>query len=138
MTTPEEKQQIIEEERLRLLSWGYYIAAAISAAYACFPILHLIAGIALVLVGDNLHSNGEPMPPFMGWFFVAGAGVMIALGAAFAALQFIAGKMISQRRQYVFCVIAAVVTCLQCPHGTALGGVTFVLLSKPTIKSRFT
>lgn len=46
---PEEidRQSIIDEEHLKLLSLGYMISAGVAAFFSCFGLLYLIIGIVM-------------------------------------------------------------------------------------------
>ena len=57
-------------DQLRLLSIFHYVAAGIVAICAMVPVLHLVIGIAMVTGAFEEVGNGQPPPPFVGWFFV--------------------------------------------------------------------
>jgi hypothetical protein len=136
---PDEKQATLDEEHLRLLSLFYYISAGITAAFACFPIIHLIMGIFFVVMGDNGSSfSGSDGPPaFIGWFFIAFASIFILFGWLFAVLDFLVAKNIKLRQRRSFCMIVAGLFCIFIPYGTILGIATFSVLGRESVRVLF-
>jgi hypothetical protein len=64
--------------------------------------------------------------------------VLMALGATLAACIAVAGRFLSQRRRYLFClVMACVMAALSMPFGTVLGVFTIIVLMRPTVKAAF-
>lgn len=128
-----------DEDHLRLLSIFHYVVAGMHAVCAMFPVLHLGIGAALVFAPEQLSSpDGEPPPALVGWFFMAIAATLIALGATLAACIALAGRFLSQRRRYLFClVMACVMAALSMPFGTVLGVFTIIVLMRPTVKVAF-
>lgn len=62
---------------------------------------------------------------------------MLLFALATAALSGFAGRSLSRRRHYVFCLVAAGLACLSFPLGTALGVFTFMVLQRPSVKALF-
>jgi hypothetical protein len=83
-------------EHLKLLSIFHYVNAGIWALFACFPILHLTMGIAIVL--GAFSSGKDPMPTFVGWFFIAFASIIMLAGWSLAAANYFAAKRLKQRQ----------------------------------------
>ena len=54
-----------DEEHLRLLSIFHYVVGGIAGFFACFPVIHLIMGIAML---PGTFGNGPP--PVFGLLFV--------------------------------------------------------------------
>lgn len=128
-----------DEDHLRLLSIFHYVVAGMHAVCAMFPILHLAIGAALVFAPEKLSSGeGEAPPALVGWFFMLIAGGLMALGATLAACIAIAGRFLSQRRRYLFCLVTAcVMAALSMPFGTVLGVFTIIVLMRPSVKAAF-
>jgi hypothetical protein len=128
-----------DEDQLRLLSIFHYVVAGMHALCAMFPILHLAIGAALVFAPEKLTSpEGEPPPLLVGWLFMMVAGGLMTLGATLAACIAVAGRFLSQRRRYMFCLVTAcVMAALSMPFGTILGVFTIIVLMRPSVKAAF-
>jgi hypothetical protein len=140
---PEEvdRQSIIDEEHLKLLSLGYMISAGFAALFACFGLLYLFIGIVMSVALSHapvtMGKAGEPPPAFIGWIF-AGIGLLFflfATGVAFA--RFWTGQCIKQRKSRTFCMVIAALGCLEFPYGTALGVLSFIVLGRASVVKQF-
>jgi len=134
-----DRQSIIDDEHLKLLSLGYMVAAGIAAAFSIFGLFYVLMGIVMAFSMSHLpagNANNQP-PAFIGWLF-AGVGVVIfifAIGVALA--RFWAGKCVKQRKSRTFCMVVAGIGCLEFPYGTALGVLSFMVLSRPSVVKQF-
>jgi hypothetical protein len=128
-----------DEDQLRLLSIFHYVLAGMHALCATFPILHLAIGAALVFAPERLASgDGEAPPAVVGWFFMLVAGALMTFGFTLAACIAVAGRYLSQRRRYMFCLVTAgVMAALFMPFGTILGVFTIIVLMRPSVKAAF-
>src|SRR5215469_765870 len=117
-----------DEEHLRLLSIFHYVCAGIAALCACFPIFHLIVGLILVLKPESFGPAKDQPPAALGLVFVIFASIVILLGWTFAALLAFAGRSLSQRKRYTFCLVMAAIACFNVPFGTVLGIFTIIVL----------
>lgn len=122
-------------EHLRLLSIFHYVVAGLAALFACFPIFHLVTGIAMVS-GAFEDEFGGP-PAMFGWMFIAFAAIFIIFGWAFAIALFLAGRSLAQRKHYLFCLVMAGISCIFTPFGTVLGIFTIIVLMRPSVKELF-
>src|SRR5580658_9252753 len=111
-------QQNIDNEHLRLLALFHYIVAGIAALFACFPIIHLVLGLVLILAPQKLASANQQPPALVGWILVAMASCFILAGWTVAILILLAGRRLAHRKKYTFCFVMAAVECLFCPFGT--------------------
>jgi hypothetical protein len=133
-----------DQEHLRLLSLFHYILAGLTAVMACFPVIHLIIGIAF-LTNPDVFNNGpgnQPPPPkemmtMIGLMFTIIPALLIILGWIFSFCLFLAGKNLKRRTRYSFCFAIAIVSCLCAPLGTVLGVFTLIVLSRPSVKTLF-
>jgi len=139
---PEEidRQSIIDEEHLNLLSLSYMISAGVAAFFSLFGLLYVFMGIIMSFAISHAPpgKNGEPPPAFLGWIF-AGIGLLIfllAMGVAIA--RFWAARCIKQRKSRTFCMVIAALGCLEFPYGTALGVLSFVVLGRESVVKQFT
>jgi len=126
---------MIDEEHLRLLRIGYFIAAGTNAFWIFFPLIYVAMG--LFFFSRFPQKPGEPNPADIGLLF-AGIGGAVALGmAVLTTLKFLTARALGQRRSKTLCFVTAAITCFGMPWGTALGVLTFLVLSRPSIAARF-
>jgi hypothetical protein len=128
-----------DEEHLRLLSIFHYIVGGLTALCACFPLIHLAIGLMMLFAPEKF-SNAEHAPGpdrLIGLFFTLFAGAFILLGWALAAATIYAGRCLTMRENYTFCLIVAAVSCINTPIGTVLGVFTIIVLMRPSVKQMF-
>ena len=127
-----------DEQHLRLLSIFHYVAGGLTALFACFPLIHVALGLAMIFAPQSLSNRPSHQPPaFFGWFFTCFGGGMFVVGMSMAVGIVIAGRFIAQRRRYWFIFAAACVQCAFFPFGTVLGVFTVIVLSRPAVKALF-
>lgn len=124
-----------DEEHLRLLSIFHYVVGGLLALFACLPIFHLVFGIVMISAPDSFGNDGPP--PVFGWMFVVMGLVFILFGWTCAICLLYAGKCLSRRKHYVYCIVAAAIGCIFTPFGTVLGVFTIVTLTRPSVKALF-
>ncbi len=129
------QSMINDSEHLQLLSIFHYILAGITALVSCFPIIHLVVGLAFICAGTQGGQNAPP--PFIGWIFVSIASVLILAGWSLAVCMFMAGRALARRKRYLFCTVVAGFECLMMPLGTVLGVFTIIVLMRPSVKLLF-
>ena len=97
-----------DEQHLRLLSIFHYVVGALTALIACFPLLHVAMGLAMIFWPESMGGKpGEQPPAFIGWLFTCmGAGVFVA-GLAVAICVILAGRFIRRRVRYWFIFVLA-------------------------------
>lgn len=127
-----------DEEHLRLLSIFHYVCAGMAALCGCFPIFHLIIGLILMLKPASFGPAKDQPPAWFGLIFVVLASIIILFGWTFAVLLAIAGRSLSQRKRYTFCVVMAGIACFYMPFGTVLGIFTIIVLLRPSVRALFT
>lgn len=131
------KQEIIDNEHLKLLSIFYYVSGGSTAFFALFPLIYVLLGIMFVAMPFDMAADGDAPPEFIGWLFVIiGSLVSFAL-AAIAILKIYAGRCIAKRKRKVFCYVMAVISCFGIPYGTLLGVFTFIVLSRKSVSALF-
>jgi hypothetical protein len=123
-------------QHLRYLTIAHYIGAAMTALFACFPLIYLSAGLTFLL---NLPTTegSDPFPVQLFGVMFALIGGMAVLWWAFAALIFVAGRSLAARKRYTFCFVIAALCCASFPLGTVLGVFTILVLTRPTVKAMF-
>ncbi len=123
-----------DAEHLSLLAIFHYVAAGLTALFACVPFIHLALGIAMIAGG--LRGTNAP-PPAVGWLFVIVAAFFIGCGWTLALLIFLAGRRLKRHTAWTFCFVIAVFECLLMPYGTVLGVFTIIVLNRLSVKAMF-
>ena len=124
-------------QHLRYLTIGHYIGAAITALFACIPLIHLTIGL-IFLINPPEAQGGEPFPAqFIGLILALFGGGLVLSGWAFAALIFAAGRSLAARKRHTFCIVVAALCCAFFPFGTTLGVFTILVLTRPAVKAIF-
>ena len=139
---PEEidRQSVVDEEHLKLLSLGFMVSAGIGAFFGLFGLIYVFFGmvISVALAHAPMSAKtGGPPPAFIGWIF-AGMGLLFLLiGGAVALARFWAARCVKQRRSRTYCMVIAAIGCLEFPYGTALGVLSLMVLGRPSVAKRF-
>ena len=136
----QDRQTLLDEEHLKLLSIGYMVEAGVTAFFSLFALVYVIMGLMIALVGvtANASSKTDNAPPAVVGLMLGGIGfaffiVMIAM----AILKFSAGRCIQRRRSRSYCMVIAAISCLAIPYGTFLGVCTFIVLGRNSVKALF-
>jgi hypothetical protein len=140
---PEEtdRQAILDQEHLRLLSWGYMISGGFTALFSLLGLFYVFIGavMGLAFAGAAASSNkADQLPPaFFGLIF-GGVGLAIfILTVTIAILKFLTARNLRRRNSKTFCLVIAGLSCLELPYGTFLGVCTFMVLARPTVERLF-
>lgn len=123
-----------EEHNLNLLSTFHYIMGALTALFACIPIIHLVVGITMFAGGFN---GGGMAPRNIALIFIILAAFVILFGWIFAILIILCGRRLKERRSYDYCLVIAFMECLIVPVGTVLGIFSIITLTKDSVKQLF-
>jgi hypothetical protein len=127
-----------EEKHLDYLKIGHYVVGGIGMLFACFPLIHLFIGLAIVFGGfDMQDDSGNPPPDALGWLFVVIGGLFFLIGQACAICVILSGRFIANRKNYMFSFVMACLLCACFPFGTLLGVFTIVLLTKEPVKALY-
>jgi hypothetical protein len=136
--TPEERQQLLDEEHLRLLAIGYFVTGGTYSVLALFPIIYIVMGLFLALGLPDVPRDGpSPGPVFMGWLFAIVGFVLMTVLSAVGSLQLYVGRCIGRRTSQTLCMVAAGISCIFIPFGTLLGIFTFIVLGRPSVQVQF-
>src|SRR5947208_13993535 len=91
-----------EEQHLQLLAIFHYIVGGLAALFACFPLIHLTIGLAMVFGG---FSGNQAPPAFIGWLFIILGGSFFLVGQSLAICIIIAGRFLAQLKFYLLCFV---------------------------------
>ena len=138
--TPGERQAVVDEEHLWLLSLFHYISGGMGIAGA------LMAGGWAVVMGVMFST----MPPpdganeAMAEQFQAMPLIMAVMVGTFAALlltygvtEIVVGRLITQRRARIFTLIVGLPRMAFFPYGTILTALTFVVLDRASVQQLY-
>ena len=134
-----ERQHVIDEEHLRLLSIANFVSAGIAALFSLFGLIWGLFAFFLfsTAIQQAAASSGEAPPLFVRWFFLLfGLGFTVIL-LAMAALKYHTARCLTRHRSRVLCMVVAAISCLEIPYGTLLGIWTFSVLSRPCVVQLF-
>ena len=130
------RQQIVDDEQIRLLRIGYFICGGVSA-FTAIAILGYSLFFAYIFSQITRQGGAGAPPAFIGRM-IGGLFLVFALCVlAIAVLQIVTGLRLQQRRSRVLCLIIAALTCLGIPYGTFLGVCTFIVLSRNSVQKTF-
>lgn len=133
------RQTIVDEEHLRMLTLGYYVSAGMCLLFSLFGGLYMVLGLMFTFAFRNLPAqppNTAP-PPEMGWFFFAIGAFIFGAMVTLAILKFLTARRLKARASRTFCLVLAGISCLEVPYGTTLGVLTFVVLTRDSVKALF-
>lgn len=132
------RQQILDEEHLRLLRIGYFVMGGTAGLGVLFGVIYVLMGLLFttMLAAAPQHS-GEPPPVFMGWIFIAVGGFVLLFATAYMVFAFLTAKALRLRRSRTLCLVTAAITSLHLPFGTVLGIMTFSVLDRPSVRGMF-
>jgi|SRR5436309_7452410 len=125
-----------DEEHLKLLSIFHYVVAGVAALFGLMPVIYIVLGVA-ILCGKLDSAHPDPGEWVGGWFFVGIGSVFLAAALAFSVCVALAGRYLSRRQHYTFCVIMAGVACMFMPFGTILGVFTIIVLQRASVRRLF-
>jgi hypothetical protein len=135
-----DRQPIVDEEHLKLLSLGYMISAAASGFFSLFGLMYMVMGIVIGAVVSHAptSTNAAQAPPaFVGWILGGvGFGIFLIL-ILLAAAKLRTAFCIKQRKSRTFCMIIAGISCLEIPYGTVLGVLTLIVLGRDSVVRMF-
>jgi hypothetical protein len=134
-----ERERILDEEHLRLLSIGYMVSAGATAFFSFFALFYVCLGLFFVFFAPSMPSRpGQDMPPAaLGWVFVVVGALVFVFMVLVAALKFHASRCLKRRTSRLFCMVIAGLCCLAVPYGTLLGVFTFLVLSRASVRVLF-
>lgn len=131
------RDDIIDEEHLRLLSIGHYITGGICIAFASLFIFHFVFILVAALNPEMFAGPGQsPQGPPDGVFkiFAVVIGMVILAGWTFGGLTIYAGHCIKRRVRRTLTFVMACLNTMFIPFGTVLGVFTLIVLSRPNVK----
>jgi hypothetical protein len=130
------RQQIVDDENIRLLRICYFIAACFTAVFSIF-ILFYTFFFTFMFTQFAGHPGESGPPAFVGRLIGVFGGLLFLFMIGIAVMQFLTGQRLGERRSRIFCMVIAGITCISFPYGTLLGVWTFLVMARPTVKRTF-
>jgi hypothetical protein len=130
------RQQILDEDNLRLLRIGYFISGGLTA-FASLLVLAYTMFLTLVFTQIAKSPGDAGFPPSIGRLVAVFGVLFVIFVIGFAVPQFLTAQRLKERRSRTFCLVIAAITCLSIPYGTFLGVCTFLVLLRPTVQRSF-
>jgi hypothetical protein len=138
MEVPQQaREEIIDEEHLRLLSIGHYITGGLCIAFASIFIFHFLF-ISLIVANPDFFpaAPGRQVVPPDGIMriFAVVIGLFILAGWSFGGLTIYVGRCIRRRARRTLTFVVACLNTIFIPFGTVLGVFTLIVLSRPSVR----
>jgi hypothetical protein len=131
------REEIIDEEHLRLLTIGHYITGGLCIAFASIFIFHFVF-IALMAANPEFfptpHGEQVVAPDGVMRIFAVVIGLFILAGWLAGGLTIYMGRCIKLRTRRTLTFVVACLNMLFIPVGTVLGVFTLIVLSRPSVK----
>jgi hypothetical protein len=133
----EERQRIIDDEHLRLLTIGHYITGGLCVAFASMFIFHFLF-IGFIAANPDFFAAapGHPVAPPDGMMRILAVvlGLFIAIGWSFGGLTIYVGRCIKQRSRRTLTFVVACMNTIFVPFGTVLAVFTLIVMSRPSVR----
>lgn len=141
MIEAESRQNFVDDEHLRLLSYGYVFSGVMTGLFSLLGLFYAGMGLVMNRIFAAAAQNGthaDKMPPEALGTILGLFGLVFFMAAiALTALKLWTARCIRQRRSRVLCMVVAGICCLGVPYGTVLGVCTFLVLGRQSVASRF-
>ncbi len=132
------RQQILDEEHLKLLRIGYFVMGGTAGLGVLFGLMYVLMGMFVFAATAAAPRTASEVPPALfSWIFIAVGAFIVLFAAAYAILSLLTAKALRLRRSRVLCLVTAAITSLHLPFGTVMGVLTFSVLERPTVRAMF-
>ncbi len=135
--TDMERQQILDEEHLRLLRLGYLVVGANTATLVLIPLAIVAMGVFTLALPSDLAPDTALNPILSGWFLVVVGAAATVFMAVTGVMKLMTARALRLRRSRAFCLVTAALSCVAMPYGTVLGVFTFSVLARPGVAAQF-
>lgn len=139
--TDQERQAVVDDEHLRLLTLFHYISGGMTIAFSLLFMLWLafmaavFSSLGPISAGEDRVANPQLHGPPTAFFLIF--GLFLALGLAYGVLELCAARFLSHRRRRVFALVSAIPRLVFIPYGTILSVLTLIVLERPSVKQLF-
>ena len=130
------RQQILDDENLRLLRICYFIAAGLTAITSVLMLLYMLM-FTFIFTQISAQPGADMPPAFVGRIIGVVGAVLFLIMIGIAVMHCLTAIRLKEKRSRIFCMVVAGITCASIPMGTLLGIWTILVLSRPTVKQAF-
>ena len=141
MIEKESRQGVVDDEHLRLLSYGYIFSGVMTGLFSLLGLVY--AGMGLIMsrffaeAAQNA-ARAESIPPeSLGTIVGIFGAVFFLIAITLAAAKLWTARCIKRRQSRIFCMVVAGICCLGVPYGTVLGICTFLVLGRQSVITQF-
>jgi hypothetical protein len=134
-----ERQQIIDDEHIKLLAIFHFVVAGLALLAIVFLLFHYCI-MSTVFSNHGIWTAQENAPSLPKDFFKVFIWFYISFGFIFAVasvLNFLSGLFLRRKKHRTFSLVVGGIDCLQVPFGTALGVLTMIVLSRPSVRQKY-
>jgi hypothetical protein len=133
------RQQIIDEEHLRLLSLFHYIAGGITLFISLiilfeFLLLFVFWEGLMQQYGEHRYTSNHELDAAIFTIFFYLLLVILLIVITFGILEILSARFIKLRKHRTFSFIIAILNLFSIPYGTILGIMTIIVLSRNSVK----
>ncbi|MBN9690444.1 MAG: hypothetical protein J0M24_09395 [Verrucomicrobia bacterium] len=133
---PQDRQAVIDDEHLKLLSLGYLVSGGFTAVFSLFGLFY--AGMGLFMLAVTMTQKSSSAPPVAVALLFGTMGLLfLAIFIVVTLCKFRVASCLKQRRGRTFCLIVAGLTAIAFPYGTMLSVFTFLVLCRPSVVQQF-
>ncbi len=137
----DEKQKIIDNEHLKLLSLIHYISGGLTLALALFIGGYFFFIFFLISTFDSQHqfdqSLENQMPEAFFTIMLTIFLIIFILGLFFGISQIVSGRLMKLRQLRWFSFAIGIINLLNFPYGTILGIFTIIVLEKDSVRQQY-
>lgn len=123
-------------EYLKWLSVFHYISAVLSLLFAALMVVQSY-GTFEEAKEVAIKGNNPSVTDSIGIIIIFFTAIYLLIEFARIVCTIIAGYFLQQRKNRVFCIVAAGINCAFFPIGTVLGVFTLVVLFRESVKELF-
>jgi len=137
-----DKQRIIDEEHLRLLSIFHYISGAIALFVS---VIFLVQFFLFSFIFDEvmnglldiaLVGNYDFDPEIFSLLIYLWI-ILFFLFTTFGLAQILSGNFLRNKKYRIFSFIVAILSILSFPYGTILGAMTIIVISRSSVMALY-
>jgi hypothetical protein len=133
-----DRQRVIDEEHLRLLSFFHYISGALTLLVSSvfifqFFLFSVIYDEIMIEISDYTMIGNYDLDPQIFSFLIYLWIILFLIFIIFGIAQILSGKFIKAKKYRIFSFIVAVLNILSFPYGTILGVMTIIVLSRSSV-----
>jgi hypothetical protein len=133
--TAEDRQLVLDEEHLRLLSLLHYVSGGMTLAFGLmFGVWMGFMGAIFATMASESAAPHRQAPPTE-FFLIFGLLGLAAI--VYGVLELISGRLMSQRRRWLFSFIVSLPRVVLVPYGSMLTIFTLIVLDRRSVKSLY-